>query len=137
MNLRVRDVDLVRAAAFVDCTKNRDRKTLALTPPVVAALRPGLPAQPQALIFGSKRRPEVPYHFEPVWTTALRAAQVKNFRFHDCRHHCASKMAQNGASLLEIADILGHRQLSVTRRYSHLTTQHKAKLINRVFGEVQ
>jgi len=40
----------------------------------------------------------------------------------------SSYLAQSGASLLEIADVLGHKSLAMTKRYSHLTTQTKAKL---------
>ena len=61
---------------------------------------------------------------------------MRDFRFHDTRHCCAS-LAQQGASLLEIADVLGHRQLKMTQRYSHLTTRTKAALINRILGEIQ
>jgi integrase len=63
-------------------------------------------------------------------------AKVKNFRFHDLRHSCASYLAQNNATLLEIADVLGHRNTSITKRYSHLTTGHKSNLINRVLGGI-
>ena len=52
------------------------------------------------------------------------------------RHSCASYLAQSGASLLEIADVLGHKQISVTKRYSHLCIEHKASLINRVLGGI-
>ena len=38
--------------------------------------------------------------------------------------------------LLEIADVLGHKQISVTKRYSHLAIEHKASLINRVMGDI-
>ena len=41
-------------------------------------------------------------------------------------------LAQSGASLLEIADVLGHKQISVTQRYAHLCIEHKSKLINEV-----
>ena len=74
---------------------------------------------------------------DPAWDRALKAAGVKSFRFHDLRHSCASALAQNGATLLEIAEVLGHRQLSVTKRYSHLATDHKTKLINRVLGDIR
>ncbi|MDB5861126.1 MAG: hypothetical protein JWQ76_4815 [Ramlibacter sp.] len=49
----------------------------------------------------------------------------------------ASMLAQNGATLLEIGDVLGHRQLHMTKRYSHLTTGHKAALVNRVLGDLK
>ena len=45
-------------------------------------------------------------------------------------------LAMNGASLLEIADVLGHRQLQVTKRYAHHSTGHKAALVNRILGTV-
>jgi site-specific recombinase XerD len=46
-------------------------------------------------------------------------------------------LAQNGATLLEIGDLLGHRQLQMTKRYSHLATGHKAALVNRVLGGIK
>lgn len=45
------------------------------------------------------------------------------------RHCAASYLAMNGASLLEIADVLGHKTLAMVKRYSHLTAKHTAKLI--------
>jgi site-specific recombinase XerD len=45
-------------------------------------------------------------------------------------------LAQYGAMLLEIADVLGHKQLDVTRRYSHLCVEHKSKLVQRVLGGI-
>lgn len=136
MNLRGRDLDLDRAVAYVHTTKNGDAKVLPLLPAVVELLRQAAPAQ-GSLLFASKRRPDLPYTFESVWGTALKAAGVKDFRFHDLRHTCASYLAQSGASLLEIGNVLGHRQLSVTKRYSHLTTQNKAELVSRVLGGIR
>ena len=67
----------------------------------------------------------------------MKAAGIKNFRFHDLRHTAASYLAMAGATLLEVADVLGHRELSVTKRYSHLATAHKEKLVNRVLGDIK
>jgi site-specific recombinase XerD len=39
----------------------------------------------------------------------------------------------NGASLLEIADVLGHKTLAMVKRYSHLSTAHKHDLVTRTF----
>jgi len=54
----------------------------------------------------------------------------------DLRHTCASYLAQQGATLLQIADVLGHKQPEVTKRYSHLCVDHKQDLVDRVLGNV-
>lgn len=133
LGLRWQDVDLHRAVAHVALTKNGDARALPLLPAVVTELR-RFEGAPSTLVFASPRRPAQPFAFAPHWHEALRVSGVKNFRFHDLRHSCASMLAQNGATLLEIADVLGHRQLAMTKRYSHLTTGHKAALVGRVMG---
>ena len=55
-------------------------------------------------------------------------------RFHDLRHSAASYLAMNGASLLEIAEVLGHRSIETTKRYSHLSVEHKQQLTDRILG---
>jgi integrase len=134
--LRWAHVDLERAEATVHRSKNGDRKVLPLVPAVVEQLLL-LKGKPDALVFPSRRRPDVAYNFTPAWERALKAAGVRNFRFHDLRHSCASYLAQSGAPLLDIAEVLGHRQLSITKRYSHLTTKHKAELVGRVLGDIR
>lgn len=135
LGLRWRDVDLVRAEATIATTKNGDPRVLPLVPLVVDELR-RFKAGAGSLVFASTRDPARAFTFEPRFADAMRAAKIRGFRFHDLRHSCASMLAQNGATLLEIADLLGHRQLQVTKRYSHLATGHKAALVNRVLGTI-
>jgi integrase len=71
-------------------------------------------------------------NFDAHWYAALVAAGIKDFKFHDLRHTCASYLASQGASLLEIADTLGHRGLQMVRRYSHLAQSHKVSVIERM-----
>jgi integrase len=65
--------------------------------------------------------------------------KARNFRFHDLRHSAASYLAMNGASLAEIADILGHKTLQMTKRYAHLSEAHTAGVVARmnkaIFGQ--
>lgn len=135
-SLRWRDVDLDRRICSIAQTKNGDPRLLPLTDAIVNELKLHAGA-PAALVFASTRRPDVAFNHVEPWKKALKAAGIVNFRFHDLRHSCASYLAQSGATLLEIGEVLGHRQLSVTKRYSHLTTQHKSALIDRVLGGIQ
>jgi integrase len=131
------DVNLEHATALVRTTKNGEPKMLPLVSAAVEALRRLRRKRKTGLIFASRIRPDVAYHIDAVWAAALREAKIRAFRFHDLRHTCASYLAQQGASLLEIADVMGHRQLAMVKRYSHLTVQSKAKLVNRVLGEIR
>jgi integrase len=136
LGLRWRDIDLPGRVMHVDRTKNGDPKVLPLVPSVVEQLEQFLGAD-SALVFASKQRPNQAYAFEQRWITALREAKVRGFRFHDCRHSCASMLARQGATLLEIGDLLGHRQVSMTKRYSHLASSHRSALVNRVLGDLR
>ncbi len=69
---------------------------------------------------------------------ALEAAWITDFRFHDLRHSAASYLAMHGASLIEIADVLGHKTLQMVKRSSHLSDAHTrgvaAAMNEAVFG---
>ena len=133
--LRWNDIDFDRRTAYVATTKNGQPKVLPLTDSVIRELQL-FDSKDSSLIFASKVKEDVPYCFTKPWKRALEDAEIKDFRFHDLRHSCASYLAQSGASLLEIADVLGHKQISVTKRYAHLCIEHKSSLINRVMGGI-
>ena len=133
--LRWNNIDFDRRTAYVSTTKNGQPKVLPLTNSVIKELKL-FDTKDNSLIFASKVKVEVAYCFTKPWKKALEDAEIKDFRFHDLRHSCASYLAQSGASLLEIADVLGHKQISVTKRYAHLCIEHKSSLINRVMGGI-
>jgi len=135
LNLKWSDIDLERFTAYVATTKNGQPKVLPLTSSVINELKRLVDSE-HSLIFHSKLKPSQPFRFYKLWKKALQEADVKDFRFHDLRHTTASYLAQSGASLLEIADVLGHKQISVTQRYAHLCIEHKSKLINEVMSRL-
>lgn len=136
LGLRWADIDFDQAQARVLLTKNNDPKMLPLVPAVLEELR-RFKAGPTVLVFASPRTAGRAFSFEPQFQAALKAARISGVTFHTLRHSCASMLASNGATLLEIADLLGHRQLQMTKRYSHLATSHKAALVNRVLGDLR
>jgi site-specific recombinase XerD len=42
-----------------------------------------------------------------------------DFHWHDLRHTFATRLRRNGVPLEDIADLLGHRGLAMTKRYAH------------------
>jgi site-specific recombinase XerD len=67
-----------------------------------------------------------------AWDTAVRKASLIDFRFHDLRHSAASRLVQSGANLLEVAQLLGHKDIRMTQRYSHVHNEHTRALVDRV-----
>jgi integrase len=129
------DIDYERQTAYVLTSKNGESKVLPLTNSVIEELQK-FNRNDSSLIFCSEIKPDKPYFFFKQWKRVREEAELVDFRFHDLRHTTASYLAQNGATLLEIADVLGHKQIEVTMRYSHLCIKHKSSLINRVMGGI-
>jgi len=68
-----------------------------------------------------------------AWDTAVKIAKLdSHFRFHDLRHTAASYLAMNGATLLELSELLGHKTMSMVKRYAHLTEQHLHNVVERM-----
>ena len=135
LSLRWNDIDLIKQVAYVQNTKNGEARVLPLTTDVINELQ-FFNQNDSSLIFASKITPSKPYVFNKPWKRAVDESELIDFRFHDLRHTTASYLAQNGATLLEIADVLGHKQIEVTKRYAHLCIEHKSNLIDRVMGNL-
>jgi len=135
LGLRWNDIDFERQTAYVQTTKNGQPKVLPLTANAVKELIK-FRQQDDSLVFNSEIKPDKAFCFNKQWEKALKTSKVEDFTFHCLRHTCASYLAQSGASLLEIADVLGHKQISVTKRYAHLCIDHKEKLINSVMSNL-
>jgi integrase len=135
--LRWRDVDLDKAIAYMRTTKNGDEGTLVLVPAMVEELRGYKRGKPEHFVFCSTRDPLRPYAIGQIWISVLRVAKVEKFRFHDLRHSFASALAQDGASLIEIADAMRHKTMAMVKRYAHLSARSRAALVNRVMGDVR
>ena len=129
------DVDLKKGRALVRETKNDEQRTLPLAGKALDALRE-LKLQNSARsewVFAHPSGLPGPYeYFDAHWYAGLEAAGISDFHFHDLRHTTASMLAAQGASLLEIADVLGHKTLAMVKRYSHLVVDHKAKVIEKM-----
>lgn len=135
MNLRWSDIELVQGVATLHDTKNGDPRILPLPKVALGELKQSREVG-NGLIFPSQRIPSQPFEFRKQWAKALDDAGINDFRFHDLRHSPASYLVMGGATLHEAAEVLGHRSVATTKRYAHLSTQHKRELVERVLGGV-
>lgn len=124
LSLRWSDIDLQRRFATVHGTKNGETRSLPLAAPAFEALR-GLHRSRRRigteLVFAGSTDAVFPRR---AWEEAVRRAELDDFSFHDLRHSAASYFAMTGASMRDLAELLGHKTLAMVKRYSHLTRDH-------------
>jgi site-specific recombinase XerD len=63
--------------------------------------------------------------FDKLWRCACKEAGIEGLRFHDLRHTSRSNLLLAGSDLKDVKEMIGHNDLSMTDRYSHLTLRHK------------
>lgn len=78
-----------------------------------------------------------PYRsYRTAHKTTVRKAEIEDFTFHDWRHGFASSLAMAGKSLATIAELLGHKDIKMTRRYSHISEDHKQQAV-RILDKIE
>ena len=144
MGLTWDDVDLNKGRAILHETKNGERRAVALTGHALELLKDLSKVRriDNKFLFPSKeiapQKPQKPMDLRAPWESALKKAEISDFKFHDLRHSAASYLAMNGASLAEIAEVLGHKTLQMVKRYAHLSDSHTARVVesmnSKIFG---
>lgn len=122
LRLQWLDVDFERSRLRILLSKNNEARSVYLPATAAAALRAlkRAPVVGQRVFVIANGEPLKKSLLEVRWRAIRDQASLRDFRWHDLRHSCASFLAQQGANLLEIGTVLGHKSASVTKRYSHL-----------------
>lgn len=80
--------------------------------------------------------PETKYPSQRDWRrwfeNAVEAAGIQNFRWHDLRHSFASRLVMAGVDLRTVQELLGHKSIVMTMRYSHLAPDHLRESIEKL-----
>jgi integrase len=89
---------------------------------------------------GKVRKPKKSVEAKPVtemkkaFKSALKRPDINDFRFHNLRHTFASLIIMKGGTLKNVQELLGHKTMTMTLRYAHLTQEHKRKAVNLLNG---
>lgn len=86
-------------------------------------------SKPKDLVFPSPVSGKRFDNINKSWKRLLEEAQLSDFRFHDLRHTFASNLVMTGSDIYTVSELLGHSDVTVTKRYAHLAPEHKSKAV--------
>jgi integrase len=115
------DIDFLNGIIIIraENTKTETERIVGITPRLQMELENLWNISPKDLdisVFGLKS-------IKTAFKTACRKANIKNFRFRDCRHTATTRMVNSGLPQAEIMKLTGHTQLKTFLRYVNLTPE--------------
>jgi integrase len=140
LGLKWQDVDTQAGFLILHDTKNGERRRVPVAGHALAVIRNHAKVRriDSDYLFPGRIAGK-PIDIRKPWEKALKRAEIDDFHFHDLRHSAASYLAMNGASLAEIAEVLGHKTLQMVKRYAHLSEAHTTRVVasmnEKIFGD--
>jgi len=131
LGLKGEDLDLENRLLLLTDTKNGSDRTLPMSDQVFEMLKSRSIAR-DSLLFPSEKDPSRPQCIRSAWEAAVKKASLTDFTFHGIRHTTGSYLTMGGHSTREVGEILGHKSMQTTKRYSHLANAHKRTLVNHM-----
>jgi len=135
LNLKWNDIDFKRGIIHLYHTKNGEKREIPMN------------EQVRNMIVAVKKHPKSAYIFcnpagkpycdiRKSFFTACKESGIINFRFHDLRHTFASQLVMSGVDLNTVRELLGHKSLDMTLRYSHLSADHKKRAVDTLNRQI-
>jgi integrase len=129
--MRWRDVDFVKGEIFIPQTnaKTEDSRIIGIMPRLrdeLEKLWESSPKDKDLLVFG------ITNTIKTAFKLACNEADIKDFRFHDCRHTATTRMIASGSPHTEVMKITGHTQLKTFLRYLNITSETANNVASRL-----
>lgn len=137
LGLKWDDINLSRATATFRNTKNGETRSVHLSQTILNCIQDEREKRTilSPYVFPNQEGTK-PACIRTAWELAVKEIGLRDVVFHSLRHTCASQLAQRHFSSLEIAAILGHKSLSMVKRYSHLSTSSTAKALDQMNEDI-
>ena len=130
-DLKWSNVDFKNRMIRVVESKNGESRIIPMNDEVYRTLMEHKERTNTELVFANKRGKRYrSVHFS--FSSAVRRAGIRDFHFHDLRHSFASNLVMGGEDLVTVKELLGHKSIQMTMRYSHLSQKHKMAAVQRL-----
>ena len=132
LSLRWADVDLKNRKVTVKKTKNNEIRVIPINQTLYQELvKLAEQSDNGAYVFTNKDG-EPFGDIKKGFLSALKRARIEDFRFHDLRHTFGSHLVMQGIDLKTVQQVMGHKDITMTMRYSHLSPEYVQEAIGRL-----
>lgn len=134
-NLRWRDINFHTRTITIPRPKSGELRHVRMNDRVLEILR-ALPCRLKSEWVFPSETGESPLDannfINRVFNPALREAKITDFHWHDLRHTFASRLTMAGVDLRTLQELMGHKTIKMTLRYSHLSPTHTLEAVNKL-----
>lgn len=131
LRLRWPEVDLKNRKIMVVNAKNNEVRVIPINQTLYQELSV-LPRKPEGEYVFSNQQGRPIGDIKKGFSSALKRAGIADFHFHDLRHTFGSQMVMQGVDIRTVQQLMGHKEIKMTMRYSHLSPEHVQEAIERL-----
>jgi integrase len=130
LNLRRDEVNLLQGFIELTQQKNGEKSIIPLNKTAMETRRaiPGRIDSPY--VFPGKVKGEPYWDLKRQFEKAVKVAKLEGVTFHVLRHTCASHLVMGGVDLATVREIMRHKSIEMTLRYSHLSPEHRKSAVD-------
>src|SRR5205807_1551540 len=132
LNLRWQDLDFSSGFILVRDSKNGQARQVPMDSMISTVLRSWPRLSDQDIVFTSVMTGGRIVDIRAGFLNSCKRAGITGLHFHDLRHTFASQFVMAGGDLYILKEILGHKSITMTQRYAHLSPSYKIKAIDRM-----
>lgn len=122
LSLKWEDVSLKEGYFHIRDSKNYEKRYIPIHKDLSPMLNDLKEISKNEYVFGGRKS------YRKQWDKAFKLSGIKSCRFYDLRHTFASNLVMSGVDIVTVKELMGHKDISMTMRYSHPSPEHKNRL---------
>jgi len=125
-NLKWSNIDIRNGRIYIHQSKTQEKRVIPMNGVILRLLLNIRERSASEYVFCNKDNGKIKA-IRTAFKSALKRAGINDFRFHDLRHSFAAHYLMSGGHIFALKEILGHKKIEMTMRYSHFSQEGKLK----------
>ena len=139
LTLQWKNINFGQGIIYLLHTKNGERREVLMNDIVKKTLI-AVPKNPKSPYIFCHEDGKPYLNVRKSFDAVLKKCDIIDFKFHDLRHTFASHLVMSGIDIKTVQELMGHKSIEMTLRYSHLSPDHKKRAVeilgNRIITNI-